>query len=136
MKKYKMLNFPQLGDERGKMVVVEGSQNIPFEIKRAFYSYNNSNDSVRGNHANRDSRFVIVALNGSCKIKVDDGKYVEELYLNNPEKGLFLDKLVWKEMYDFSEECILIIFSDCNYNSKEYINSYDKFKEIFFNRGK
>ena len=79
-----LLEFKQRGDERGHLVVVEGSQDIPFEIKRIFYIYGSSPDVVRGQHANKRSEFVLINVAGSSKVRVDDGKGNEELTTGKP----------------------------------------------------
>lgn len=130
MKKYKMLSLPQLGDERGHLVVVEGLKNIPFEIKRMFYIYGTLPDVIRGQHANKNSEFVLINLAGNCKIKVDDGVNKEVIVLDKAHEGIYLDKMVWKDMYDFSENSILLVLSNFSYDSNEYVRDYSEFKKI------
>lgn len=129
MKKYKLLSFNQLGDERGHLVVVEGLKDIPFEIKRMFYIYGTKSNVIRGQHANRKSEFVLINLSGSCKIKVDDGKNKEVIILDKPHEGIYLEKMVWKDMFDFSEDSILLVLSNHSYDSEEYVRDYEKFKK-------
>ncbi|MGL4308834.1 MAG: sugar 3,4-ketoisomerase [Cetobacterium sp.] len=128
MKKYKLLSFPQLGDERGHLVVVEGLKDIPFEIKRMFYIYGTKTDVVRGQHANKKSEFVLINLSGNCKIKVDDGENKEVIILDKPHEGIYLEKMVWKDMFDFSEDSILLVLSNHSYDSEEYVRDYENFK--------
>lgn len=130
MKKYKVLEFNQLGDDRGHLVVVEGIKDIPFEIKRIFYIYGTKDNVVRGQHANRNSKFVLINLVGECKVKVNDGKNEEIIILDKPHKGIYLDKMVWKDMYDFSEDSVLLVISNNYYDSKEYIRDFEEFKKI------
>ena len=129
MKKYKVLEFNQLGDKRGHLVVVEGMRDIPFEMKRMFYIYGTDKNIVRGQHANKISRFVLINLVGECKIKVNDGKNEEIVILDKPHKGVYLDKMVWKDMYDFSKDSVLLVISDNYYDSKEYIREFKDFKQ-------
>ena len=129
MKRYKVLSFPQLGDERGHLVVVEGLKDIPFEIKRMFYIYGTKTDVVRGQHANKKSEFVLINLSGKCKIKVDDGKNKEVIILDKPHEGIYLEKMVWKDMFDFSEDSILLVLSNHSYDSEEYVRDYENFKK-------
>ncbi|MGL4567898.1 MAG: sugar 3,4-ketoisomerase [Fusobacteriaceae bacterium] len=129
MKKYELLSFPQLGDDRGHLVVVEGMKNIPFEIKRMFYIYGTKADVVRGQHANRNSEFVLINLAGSCKVMVDDGINKEILTLDKPHEGIYLNKMVWKDMYDFSSDSILLVLSNCSYDGTEYVRDYKDFKQ-------
>jgi wxcM family protein len=130
MKEYKLLNFPQLGDERGHLVVVEGSKDIPFEIKRIFYIYGSDKDVVRGQHANRLSEFVLINISGRCDVFVDDGENQEIIILDKPHQGIYLNKMVWKNMFNFSKDAILLVLSNEYYNSEEYIRDYEEFKKI------
>lgn len=128
---YKKLIFDQKGDDRGHLVVVEGLKDIPFEIKRIFYIYGSNSDVVRGSHANRNSEFVLINVSGQSKIKVDDGKQIEIIELNEAHTGLYLSKMIWKEMYDFSPNSVLLVLTNTNYDNKEYIREYDTFiKEV------
>lgn len=126
-----MMEFSQHGDERGHMVVVEGIKDIPFEIKRIFYIYGSDKDVVRGQHANRRSKFVLINVAGSSKVKVMDGKGNEVVYsLNRPHTGVYLPEMVWKNMYDFSEDSVLLCLSSEHYDASEYIRDYDEFVRI------
>ncbi len=126
-----LIQLQERGDARGKLVVVEGLQQIPFEIARIFYIYDTSGDVDRGNHANRNSRFAFVCLKGSVKIDSCDGKNQESYTLDHPTQVLVMDKMVWKKMYAFSEDAVLLVLSDCKYDAAEYINDYDAFlKEV------
>ncbi len=130
MELYKEVYFNELGDERGHLVIAEVPLNIPFEIKRIFYIYDTKGTVVRGQHANLNSEFVLINLCGSCKVKLDTGKEQKIIDLDRPHKGLYLNKMVWKDMYDFSEDSILLVLSSQVYDSNEYIRDYDKFKEM------
>jgi dTDP-4-dehydrorhamnose 3,5-epimerase-like enzyme len=125
--KAKVVSFNQLGDERGHLVVVEGNKDIPFEIARIFYIYGSDNDVIRGKHANRDSEFVLINVSGKSKVKIDYGDAVEIIELNEPNLGVYIPKLVWKEMYDFTEDSVLLVLSNYKYNPEEYIRNYDDY---------
>ena len=123
-----MLEFPEIGDERGRMVVVEGELDIPFDIKRVFYIYGSDADVVRGQHANRKSEFVLINVAGTSKVKVLDGKGNEAIFvLNRPHTGVYLPRMLWKDMYDFSEDSVLLCLSSEHYDASEYIRDYDEF---------
>ena len=123
-----MLTFPQHGDERGHLVVVEGEQDIPFVVKRIFYMYGSDRDVVRGQHANRRSEFVLINVSGQSKIRVDDGLGNEAVFsLNRPHTGIYLPPMVWKDMYDFSPDSILLVLSSEHYDAEEYIRDHDEF---------
>ena len=128
----RMLEFPQRGDERGRLVVVEGMQAIPFDIKRIFYIYDSNTEVIRGQHANRKTEFVLINIAGKSKVKVKDGRGNEAVYsLDRPHTGIYLPRMVWKDMYDFSEDSILICLASEHYDPTEYIRDYDEYvKEI------
>lgn len=126
-----MLEFSQKGDERGHMVVVEGLKDIPFDIKRIFYIYGSDKDVIRGQHANKNSEFVLINVAGTSKVKVKDGKGNEAVYsLNRPHTGIYLPKMVWKDMYEFSEDSVLLCLASTAYDATEYIRNYDEFEKI------
>lgn len=123
-----MLEFPQNGDERGHLVIVEGMEDIPFSIARIFYIYGSANDVVRGQHANRKSQFVLINVAGSCKVDVKDGKGNEAVFvLNRPHTGIYLPAMLWKDMYDFSPDSVLLCLASEHYDAGEYIRSYDDY---------
>ena len=131
MNKVQMLEFPQKGDERGHLVIVEGGIDIPFDIARAFYIYGSDSDVVRGQHANKKSEFVLINVAGSSKVKVKDGEGNEAIFcLNRPHTGIYLPTMVWKDMYDFSEDSVLLCLASTHYDSNEYIRDYDEFVKI------
>jgi len=126
-----MLEFEQNGDERGHLVVCEGGIDIPFEIKRIFYIYGSDKEVVRGCHANRETEFVLINVAGTSKVKVRDGKGNEVVFvLNRPHTGIYLPKMIWKDMYDFSEDSVLLCLASEHYKPDEYIRDYDEFVKI------
>ena len=125
-----MLSFKQNGDERGHLVVIEGNKDVPFDIKRIFYIYGSDPNVIRGQHANRETEFVLVNVAGKSKVKVYDGKGNEAIFiLNRPHTGIYLPTMVWKDMYDFSEDSVLLVLASEAYNPNEYIRNYDEFVE-------
>ena len=128
---YRILEFGDLGDERGNLVVVEGEQDIPFEIKRVFYIYGSDSEVVRGQHANRNSEFVLINVSGTSKVRVDNGFEEAVIELNRPRMGLYLPTMLWKDMYEFSEDSVLLVLTNTHYDGKEYIRDYGEFlKEV------
>lgn len=126
--KVKMLEFTQRGDERGHLVVVEGEKDIPFEIKRVFYIYGSDKDVVRGQHANIKTEFVLINVAGKSKVKVKDGEGNEQVYcLDRPHTGIYLPTMIWKDMYDFSEDSVLLVLASEHYDSSEYIRDYTQY---------
>ena len=126
--RYRVLQFKEYGDERGNLVVAEGSgMDIPFDIKRVFYMYGSDPDITRGEHANRETEFVLINVSGSSKVLVDDGSKKEVIVLDKPRMGLYLGPMIWKEMYDFSPDSVLLVLASQHYQEKEYIRDYQKF---------
>lgn len=125
----KVLNFADLGDERGKLVVVEGEQHIPFKIERVFYMYGSDGEVMRGQHANRESEFVLINVGGTSKVRIDNGHSEAVVELNKPMMGLYIPTMVWKDMYDFSEDSILLVLASTHYNGNEYIRDYEEYKK-------
>ncbi|WP_033151979.1 sugar 3,4-ketoisomerase [Pseudobutyrivibrio ruminis] len=135
--KAEMLEFTERGDERGHLVICEGGIDIPFDIKRIFYIYGSDSEVVRGQHANRNSEFVLINVAGTSKVSVKDGKGNETVYaLNRPHTGIYLPKMVWKDMYDFSEDSVLLCLASTHYDANEYIRDYDEFVRIISEEGK
>lgn len=130
----RILDFPDLGDERGNLVVVEGGSAIPFEIKRIFYIYGSDSEVIRGCHANLRSEFVMINVSGTSKVKVDNGRETRIIELNRPRMGLYLKNNVWKEMYDFSPDSVLLVLSNEHYDAEEYIRDYETYLEIMKGR--
>lgn len=126
-KQFRIMDFKELGDERGSLIVIEGGKDIPFEIKRAFYMYGAKKDVVRGRHANRNSSFVLINVSGTSKVRIDNGTEERVIELNRPKMGLFIKPMIWKDMYDFSEDSVLLVLSDEYYEEKEYIREYKEF---------
>lgn len=125
----KVLNFADLGDERGKLVVVEGARDIPFQIQRVFYIYGSDSEVIRGQHANRESEFVLINVGGTSKVRIDNGHSEAVIELNKPMMGLYIPTMVWKDMYDFSDDSILLVLASTHYDGKEYIRDYEEYKK-------
>jgi len=126
----KLLSFAELGDDRGELIVVEGGQGkqLPFIVKRLFYIYDTKQDTVRGKHANKYSEFCFINIKGSCCIKVIDQNMQEKTFiLNKPNTGLYMPKMLWKEMYGFSSDCIMLVLSNEHYNKTEYITDLQEY---------
>ena len=125
---YRVLQFKEYGDERGNLVVAEGDgMDIPFDIKRVFYMYGSDPDIIRGQHANRQTEFVLINVSGSSKVLVDDGSNKEVIILDKPRMGLYMGPMIWKEMYDFSADSVLLVLASEHYQEQEYIRDYQEF---------
>ena len=126
-----VIYFNDLGDERGKLVVIEGNDSIPFDIKRVFYIYGSDSTVIRGQHANRESEFVLINVAGTSKVRITDGNEEFIVELNKPMMGVYIPKMVWKDMYDFSSDSVLLVLASTHYDGKEYIRDYKEYiKEV------
>lgn len=128
-----VLQFADLGDERGKLVVIEGGSAVPFDIQRVFYIYESDSAVVRGQHANRKSEFVLINVAGQSKVRITDGKEEFVVELNKPMMGVYIPKMIWKDMYDFSHDSVLLVLASTHYDGKEYIRDYGEYLEIMKN---
>lgn len=125
-----IIEFKDLGDERGKLVVVEGGQSIPFDIQRVFYIYGSDSTVVRGQHANKESEFVLINVAGHSKVRITDSHEEFVVNLDRPMIGVYIPKMVWKDMYDFSEDSVLLVLASTHYDGTEYIRNYDDYMEM------
>ncbi len=127
-KGFELFEFVQKGDERGHLVVIEGLKDVPFEIKRIFYIYGSDGNVIRGQHANRKSEFVLINIAGQSKVRIDDGQGNETVVaLERPHIGLYIPRMLWKEMYDFSLDSVLLVLSSEYYDADEYIRDYNTY---------
>lgn len=124
-----IIQFYNLGDERGKLVVIEGAQAIPFDIKRVFYIYDSDSEVVRGQHANRESEFVLINVAGHSKVRITDGTEEFVVSLDKPMMGVYIPKMIWKDMYEFSSDSVLLVLASTHYDGGEYIRDYDAYLE-------
>lgn len=125
---YRILTFEEKGDERGSLIVAEGDGlDIPFAIKRVFYIYGSDAEVVRGQHANKKTEFVLINVCGTSKVKMTNGKEEKIVVLDKPRMGLYLKKMLWKEMYDFSQDSILLVLASEHYDGEEYIRDYGEY---------
>lgn len=125
----KTIDFAQLGDERGSLISLEANKQIPFAIKRVYYIYGTEKKVARGFHAHKQLQQVAVCVAGKCRMILDDGKKREKIWLDSPAKGLLIEDMVWREMHDFSEDCVLLVLASEHYDESDYIRDYETFLE-------
>ncbi|MTD10014.1 WxcM-like domain-containing protein [Acinetobacter sp. YIM 103518] len=127
----KLIPLQMHGDERGSLIALEQDKNIPFEIKRVYYLFNTVEGVRRGFHAHKNLSQVVIAVRGSCRFLLDDGKEKINLLLDNPAQGLLIESAIWREMYDFSEDCVLMVLANNFYDENDYIRNYDDFLKTY-----
>lgn len=125
----KLINFPPLGDDRGSLVALESQQSIPFDIKRVYYIFGTQRGIARGFHAHKQLKQVAVCVTGRCRMVLDDGNQREEVWLDSATKGILIEDMVWREMHDFSEDCVLLVLASEHYDESDYIRDYVEFIE-------
>ena len=119
--------FQPHGDERGQLVALEEFKDIPFKIKRVYYMYDTLPNVTRGYHAHKNLKQILICIHGSCKIKLDNGKEKKIVPLEKPYEGLYVDNNMWREMYDFSKDAVLMVLASELYDENDYIRDYDEF---------
>ena len=124
--KIQWIDLEKHGDERGNLITIESMKNIPFEIKRIYYIYGTKPSIRRGCHAHHNLKQLLFCVKGSCKIDLNDGETVETVELNDCSKALYLDVPLWREMYDFSEDAVLLCVASDYYDEEDYIRDYDE----------
>ncbi len=114
-------------DKRGKLIAIEGGIDVPFDIARVYYLYDSSTATERGFHAHRRLRQFAIAINGSCMITLDDGTNRNEVRLDQRAAGLLIESMIWREIDDFADDCVLLVLADAHYDEADYIRDYDAF---------
>lgn len=122
--------FQPHGDDRGQLIALEEFNDIPFQIKRVYYMYDTKEGVVRGKHAHKKLEQILVCIHGSCKIRLDNGKERKVVPLEKPCEGLYVGSNMWREMYDFSPDAVLMVLASEVYEEADYIRDYDKFLQL------
>lgn len=125
--KSQIINFQKKGDDRGSLIALEKDHNVPFEIKRVYYIFDTVEGVRRGFHAHKELKQLAICVKGSCKFLIDDGVDKEIFNLTSPNTGLLINGLVWREMFEFSADCVLMVLADAYYDESDYIRSYQDF---------
>ena len=119
--------FQQHGDERGQLGALEEFKDIPFEIKRVYYMYDTGEGIHRGFHAHKTLKQILICIHGSCKVLLDNGEEKKIVSLEKPYEGLYIAHNMWREMYDFSPDAVLMVLASEYYDESDYIRDYDEF---------
>lgn len=130
MNEPKIIQLPKILDRRGNLSVVEENNHIPFKIERTFWIYDVPGDSQRGGHAYKETEEFIIALSGSFDVVLDDGVERKIYHLNRSYYGLYVPKMVWREMNNFSTNSLALVLSSTKYDAEDYIRDYDEFKAL------
>ncbi|WP_415062038.1 sugar 3,4-ketoisomerase [Bdellovibrio sp.] len=128
------IEFRKFGDHRGSLVAIEGARSLPFEIRRIYYIYGNTDCVRRGFHAHKNLKQVAIAVSGSCKFLLDNGSDKAVVELNSPDRGLLIEGHIWREMYDFTPDCVLLVLADQVFDESDYIRNYSEFLSFVSNK--
>ena len=131
MELIRWLDFERLGDNRGELIAIEVGVDkiIPFEIKRVYYIYATAPGISRGFHAHRNLKQIAICVSGTCKMVLDNGTVREETIMHSATRGLVIESMIWREMHDFSPDCVLLVLASEHYEESDYIRSYETFLE-------
>lgn len=122
--------FQPNGDDRGQLVALEEFKDIPFQIRRVYYMYDTKTGVVRGRHAHKNLEQILVCIHGSCKILLDNGKEKKVVPLEKPYEGLYVANYMWREMYEFSPDAVLMVLASELYDENDYIREYEQFLKM------
>lgn len=125
----RMIRFDIHGDDRGKLIALEEHKEIPFCTRRVYYIFDTLEGVCRGFHAHKELEQVLICVSGSCKILLDDGASKSVAELKSPDEGLYIAHDVWREMFDFSSDAVLVVLASMPYDESDYIRDYDDFLE-------
>jgi dTDP-4-dehydrorhamnose 3,5-epimerase-like enzyme len=125
--KIQFLQLQAHGDERGSLIALEEGKNIPFAVKRVYYMFDTGANVRRGYHAHKTLKQVAIAVRGSCRFLLDDGTEKIDIKLDQPNQGLLIESFVWREMYDFSHDCVLMVLADQLFDEADYVRDYERF---------
>ncbi|GAB4223634.1 MAG: FdtA/QdtA family cupin domain-containing protein [Francisella sp.] len=125
-----LIKFRVNGDDRGSLISLEQNKNIPFDIKRVYYIFGTKINVKRGFHAHKNLKQVYICVSGSCKVLFDNGIRKKDILLDSPDTGLLITGLEWREIYDFSPDCVLIVLASDYYDENDYIRDYEEFLEV------
>lgn len=126
----KMIDLPKILDHRGNLTFLEAGRHVPFEMKRVYYLYDVPGGAKRGGHAHKDLKQFIIAVMGSFDVVLDDGHEKKRFHLNRSYYGLYIPKMIWRELDNFSSGSVCLSLVSEYYDEDDYIREYDEFKKV------
>lgn len=137
MKNCKLIDFNVIKDKRGKMIPIEYPKQLEFPLKRIYYIYDVAEGERRGYHSHNDLEQVLIAVSGEVKILVKTPYEEKIIKLDNPSQGLYIGPMIWREMFDFSKDAVLLVLASHEYDESDYIRNYNDYEEkakVYFRR--
>lgn len=130
MESPKLINLPKILDKRGNLSFFEFPNQLPFEIARTYWIYDVPGGQLRGSHAFKEQQEFIIALSGSFDIILNDGENDQKFSLNRSYNGLYIPKMYWRKLENFSTNSLALIVSDKKYDENDYVRNFQQFKEL------
>ena len=127
-KSIRYIELPKINDPRGNLTVIESGKHVPFEVKRNYWIYDVPSGMWRDGHAFKTQDEFIVALSGSFDVVVHDGEKEQTYRLSRPQIGLFIPKMTWRSINNFSTNSVALVLSSTIYDPEDYIEDFDEFK--------
>ena len=124
---YEIIELPKIVDPRGNLTVAEQMKNVPFDIKRVYWTYDVPGGESRGGHAHKNLYQLVVAMSGSFTVTLDNGEERETILLNHPWQGLLIKPGMWRTLDDFSSGAVCMVLASELYEEDDYIYDYDEF---------
>jgi hypothetical protein len=125
-----IIDLPKILDPRGSLSFFENENQIPFKIERSYWIYDVPGGEIRGGHSFKESHEFIVALSGSFDVVLNDGNEEQRFNLNRSYYGLYIPKLIWRSIENFSTNSLALIVSSIGYDPTDYIRDFQEFKNI------
>jgi dTDP-4-dehydrorhamnose 3,5-epimerase-like enzyme len=128
--KCNLINLPKIADQRGNLTFIEESNHIPFNIARVYYLYDVPSGVDRAGHAHKDLEQILIALSGSFSVELDDGKEKKDVFLSQPNQGLYIGSMVWRELKSFSAGSVCLVLASRRYDESDYFRNYNDFINV------
>jgi dTDP-4-dehydrorhamnose 3,5-epimerase-like enzyme len=132
----RVIDLKVLGKSQAPLVALESNRNVPFEVKRVYYLFGTAPGVSRGFHAHKKVQQLIICVRGACRVLLQDGKEEMEVFLNKPNKALYISAMIWREIHDLSQDCVLVVLADQYYDEDDYIRDHGRFLEMVESRAK
>lgn len=126
----KLIDLPKITDPRGNLSVIEAGVQIPFDIKRVYYLYDVPGGSARAGHGHQELQQLIIAMSGSFDVIVDDGSARKKFHLNRSYYGLYIPKMMWREVENFSSGGVCLVLASTMYDADDYYHNYEDFAQL------
>jgi len=124
---YKLIDFTVHGDHAGNLIALEKGIDFSFDVLRIYYIWGTEKNAIRGKHAHRKLKQLIICLSGSCDFTLDDGHNKQTFHMSSPRQGLYVEDFVWREFTNFSKDCIVMVLASEHYDATDYIKNYNEF---------